>query len=515
MRKNLAIVAGVVAGTCFPGTAFAQEEISVSDQEPAVFVGAVQVTGASAVGLEIFGPVIEEMIGRKIPESELSTIARAIADAARANGYIFATAYVPPQEIRTGIVKVAFDAGAIDEVRVVGSDNARVRALLDILRGPAPRKDAMERQILLIDDVPGIRLKDTNYAREDGKGVLTVIVEERRERAFAAIDNSGSPSFGPVRLRLSYQLAGVLADDDVLAIQAVSTIAQPTELFYESLRYTKQVDNRGTKIGFSAGGGRTEAGGAAAAYDLVGRTVTASVFAGTPILRTKAQSLWVNVELGHQRITLERAGADALRDAVTTIALSFNGSAKWLGGRLTSGFGVVQGLNLFEPTAKGEPLSSRRDADGTFTRLESYATWFGPLQRDLNLKLSFTAQAAWEPLLTGQSFSAGGTHIGRGYNFSEIRGDRGVSALAELRANIPGLPDAVDWAHAYLFVDGAYVDFIDRASTRDTLASTGGGVRAGLGKLELGLEGALPLDGARAASGKRSVKWNLVAGLAF
>ena len=77
----------------------------------AVMVGAVQIEGLEILSPTQFSSVVDSFIGQELDTSGLERLARAIADRARDEGLVFASAMVPPQSIRMGVVRVQLDEG--------------------------------------------------------------------------------------------------------------------------------------------------------------------------------------------------------------------------------------------------------------------------------------------------------------------------------------------------------------------------------------------------------------------
>ncbi|MBW6533356.1 ShlB/FhaC/HecB family hemolysin secretion/activation protein, partial [Sphingomonas sp. RRHST34] len=135
-------------------------------------VRAVHVLGAEGVPESAYAAAVTPVIGRALDRAALATLAGQVAGAVRARGYPFATASVAAQPMTDGVLAVEVELGRIDAVRVIGArseaaDTLLVHALTG--RGAVTQK-MLERALLLVGDVPGIRVTDTRYVRQDGFG---------------------------------------------------------------------------------------------------------------------------------------------------------------------------------------------------------------------------------------------------------------------------------------------------------------------------------------------------------
>lgn len=477
-----------------------------------VMVGAINVEGGPQIPRAIFAPVIERFMGQRAGAVELQAIARAIADIARAQGYVFASAMIPAQDVAAGTVTVRLDPGAVGEVRISGSSSERLRRTLDLIRGPAVQKSVLERQLLLAGDIPGIVVETTRYAREPGGPVLIVEVREDRVAGSAALDNYGSREIGPARARLRVDLTGLL-DGDNLTVQAVATPLQPKELGYVSARYTATLDNHGTQLGVAASAGRTQPdyGNGVAVQ---GDSRYAAVFASHPLLRSNRASVWANAELAYLNVRQQTNGTLRQRDEIVTATLGLSGTGKVAGGRLWGGLSWVQGLGFAGTTREGDPMASRADGSARFAKASLWLDWKRPIAEQVSLRLAANAQLANRPLLAAQELGIGGPGFGRAYDFSERFGDNGVLGMAELREQW-SKSLGFDWVQLYQFIDGGYVTNLRGGFGSGTRVSAGAGVRAGIGKTSFGAELALPLGDPRDATGDRSPRVNLTVGQDF
>lgn len=485
---------------------------AVSAAKSGLFVGAVNVEGARTIPLAAFTPVIEPFLGKIASVDDLQALARAVADAARARGYIFASALVPEQIVDTGTVTVRLDEGAVDRVVITGSDNRKLEAILGQIPGPAVRRDTFERQLLLASDIPGMSIYSTRYVRAADGATLFVDVRDDRASGSAGLDNFGSRELGPARLRLRLDLTGLLEDGDQLVTQLVVTPLQPKELAFGSVRYTIGVGASGTQVGAAASAGRIKPGGARIAGRISGNSLYGAAFVNHSLWRSARSNLWVNTELAHLRVEQTFDGRLEQQDEITAVTLSLLASTKFAGSRLWGGVGVVQGL---DGTREGDRAASRRDGSSLFTKAVFWVNWTGNLTRQLSLRVAGNGQIANRPLLAAQEIGVGGPGFGRGYDFSERFGDSGALGLIELRQQFDKLIPGVDSVQIYQFADGGYVENIGGGFGDGKRWSAGAGLRAALGKTNVGVELAFPLNAPREESANYAPRLNLTVGHDF
>lgn len=471
-----------------------------------VTVGAIVLTGLSVLRPADFADVVERRIGRTLSPADLAELADAVAARARARGLVLASATVPQQPVAAGVLRVEVDEGRVDEIRLDGPDNAAVRAALAPLVGPAPVTfAALERRLLIAGDVDGVWIRGTRLVREGRRNVLEVRIGIDRFSALLALDNSGSRPIGPIQADLVARAAHLFADDDILTFSGVVTPTQPDEFGFARLRYGKRVSPNGTELSASLGVSRTHPGAYLRSRDIHGRSWTAALGVLHPILRRRTESLWLEGSFGVRRTRQERADVLARRDRLTVARVGVYGFSDVPGGRLRASATLSQGLDLFDPTRRGDRLSSRRDADSTFTSLALTADWTGPVLPDVTARVAAATQLATQPLLVSEETGIGGGSFLRAYDYSERGGDQGTMGSAELRwAPAPKI-GPVRRPVLYAFVDGGRVTNLRGGFGGGSLFSTGGGVRMDIADLlsaDVGV--AVPLSGERYDSGDRS-----------
>jgi hemolysin activation/secretion protein len=497
-----------------PTAVLAPEPVATVDPGQ-VQIGAIFVDGLSALSQADFADIAESYAGQTLDNEGLRALARQIADRARSKGYIFASAAIPAQQLNIGVLRVTLDEGRIDEVRITGGRNRRVKELLESLRGPSVRKEVVERRLLLATDVPGIEIPATRYQRENGKGVLIVELKHRRTQGRAVLDNYGDPSFGPVRLRLETELAGLLDSDDALASYVTATPAQPRELTYVAHRYANVLTKNGLELALTASAGRTRNSDRASSFGSSGRSRSGAAALSAPLLRAGAGSLWVSGEFAYLNVVQDFFGFGIQRDDIATATITAWGNVRVGKSRIRGGVALTRGLDVLGATEANDPRASRPDASGRFTKANAWVNWTGSIAKKTSLRLAASGQIANGPLLSPQEIGIGGPGFGRGYDFSERSGDDGVLGSAELRQNFDAPAKWLGWAQLYGFVDGGHVGNLQRGFGGGTLLSGGGGIRAGKGNAEFGLEVAAPINADRFETQDRSPKVNLIVSYGF
>lgn len=474
-------------------------------------IGAVVLRGLESLKPADFADTLANWVGRTVTPSELAELATAVAERARGRGLVFASAWISAQQLENGILVVRVDEGRIDEIRFDGPEHAGVRAALTPLINRQPvRVGELERRLLVAGDIDGVWIRSSRFVRERGKGVLVVKLSRDRISGRAMLTNDGTKPIGPEQMTLEVDFNALLASDDALTLTWSETVFQPDELQFGRIRYQKRIGRGGTEVAITASGSVAKPGAYLRPFEIRSSSwyVGASIL--KPLWRRRSTSLWFEGELGMRNLLQWRAGRHVRDDRVVAARGTLSGYTEVAGGRLRVSTTLSQGLGILDATKTGDPLASRRDADGTFTSLSAWADWSRNLAGDLSVRVAMLSQLSSRPLLTAEEIGLGGTGFLRGYDWSERSGDQGAMGMAELRYRIDRPLGLGKRAQVYAFVDAGRVSNLEGGYGSGALASVGGGVRTDLTwSLGANLEVAVPLSGPRYETGDRTPRINL------
>jgi hemolysin activation/secretion protein len=487
-----------------PSITIARPQAGFSDIEQSIVVGAIRVQGATTFPPSAFAHAIEPYVGRTLAPADLQALASDVADVARSKGYGLATAWIPQQRVASGVLTVMLDEGRIEDIQVVGNALVVRRSLAPLIRGGPVRTAELERQLLIAGDAAGVRIGKVRLDRRGDRNVLVVEAVQKRVETRAYVDNWGSSTVGPVRARLSVDFNGLLSGDDQLTVGGVVTPLQPKEFALVRAAYTKPIGFGGTEIGFGGYYAYSEPGGVLSGRNIDGRSVEAEASIRHPLVRSRSGSLWGSADLRLRDASQKIDGIKARDDRLVIAGANLFAVQQIPNGRLRGRLGASRGLGILDATRRSDPLASRTDAGGKFTKLEAWAEYEQQLGHELSLLVQTEGQVADRPLLSSEEMGLGGRSFGRAWDYREFSGDRGVAGSVELRYDIESLPRPIWMVQPYLYADAGKVSNDRGGGGGGSLASAGGGVRIWLhGGLEAGVEAAFPLtDGFDPAAGR-------------
>ena len=466
----------------------------------------IVVHGNDSVAADDFTAATRSFVGRTLSPDDLRALAGAVAGVARAQGLVFATAAIDPQPVADGTLIVTLDEGRVDAVRSIGTSSAAAdRILATLVTHRAVTRHELERVLLLVGDLPGIRIKDTRYMRQDGFGILLVTIDDTRLTSFLELDNRGTREIGPLRGVGLVNIRGALTAGDELGLVTALTPIDPHEFVFLSGRYATPIGDGGSAASISAFYGRTRAGGDFTDLALIGNSYGLGIGYSAVLDRTRQHSLWLDIDLHALASDQSATGYRFRDDRLTVLSGTLRTARLVAGGTLNLSIQANAGLPVPGATHEGDPLASRPDGDARYVTGDFQADWTHKLAGPFSIALASYAQVASRPLLATAEISLGGPAFGRAYDYSERTGDEGVLGSAELRIDLAkAFAPTAQRVTFYAFGDGGVVTNLRDGVGGGSLASGGAGLRVGQGHVDAGFEVAIPITDARLDTGTRA-----------
>lgn len=473
-------------------------------EERALFtLAAVRIEGGSPLASGDIDVAYQDRLGKPISQAGLVALAGEISKLHRDAGYHLTRAIIPPQDIKGGIVSIRIITGTVAELVVQGDEANRFgtrRMLAPITEETPARLATLERQLLLVNDLPGVRVKDTTL-EEIGSGSgrfrLTVILDSWSVFVAAGIDNGASNAVGPWQAYFGAALNSLLIPGDTLAVNLSSVPGSTQELRYGRISYDAPLGSDWMRAGVSASRSVVWPGDLRR-FDRV-RTDAENLEARATVvaLQTQRHSLSLTASFGISNIVEESVFGINYRDRLRIASLSADYRLRddWQGTTYAT-LALRKGLGIDGASRRYDPRLSRFDGSGDFYVVQGALTRYQGLGDNWSMKLAASGQVSSEALLISQQFYLGGGAFGRAFQSGWLAGDNGIAGSAELRYDYrPGLSFLKN-VQLFGFVEGGAVR--SYAAPKDivqSLSAAGGGVRLQLNdSVEAGITVAAPLS---------------------
>ena len=453
----------------------------------------VRFRGNTLFDAERLRAVLGEAADQPQDMAGLQQLANRISQFYRDNGYPFARALLPAQDLGSGVLTIEVVEGNYDRVYTSGPERLanELQPWLTPLEPDTPIASApLERRLLLLGDLPGVAATPVmRPGRRTGTGELEVEVRPtQRVTGLVGADNHGSRYSGEYRGRTRINMNRLARIGDELSLTALYS---SEDTWLGNLRYE-------SPIGVS--GLRGALGYAHTDYTLgqgfEGYTGTADVYSAElyyPLLRRQQGNVSVSARYQYKELDDEVEFADYRRATEShglPLSLEFDARDALGQGGITFGALTLTPGKL-ERSAPGMPNS-----DYGFTKTTLDVARLQALGNGFEVYARINAQ--WsdrDDLDSSESFNLGGPNSVRAYPVGEGSDRRGWLAQFELRYN------AGRGFAPYAFYDaGRTPDGGEDPGEARELAGAGVGLRYRAGDFTLNVASAWKTQGGDAQS---------------
>lgn len=507
-----------------PSIQFTSQRPPANADQIVFTLSGVEIVGATLYSEDEFSGVIGERMGAEISLAQVYDIAGEIQALYRNDDYIFTRVIVPAQEIEGGRVKIEVVEAVIESITIeepAGSIGPVINLAEEMLSGligrPNPTGMALERALLVINDIPGIvratAVPQPGPSGDRGALALFVNVERRALEAIIYGDNRQTSSIGRGIFGGTVKLNGYSSWGDTTAVSYFNSFGYASDGFGKDdgigdfdERNTLQVEHSryltadGLRLLAQGLYSRSRPGDELADVGIEGEQILVDIGLEYPLYQTRLTTLHGTIGgyYLNSQIDVSNGALQVTRDRIRHLYAKLEGVDRDSLGYSKATVELRQGLKILNASEIGkEPLLSRNDGRADFTVVQVSAERLLQFTDEFSFLAKASGQYAFTPLLASQEFEIGGLSFGRGFDPSELTGDHGVGVSGEARYRTrfggAGLPVT---AEGYAFVDYGHIWNVgEGVPDKGDLFTAGAGVRLFLPeKFVLGLEVAFPLD---------------------
>ncbi|MEH1839985.1 MAG: ShlB/FhaC/HecB family hemolysin secretion/activation protein [Nostoc sp.] len=476
-----------------------------------IVVERFEVIGSTVFSREELAKATAEFTKRPISLTQVYQARSKITDLYVQNGYITSGAYIPPQTIQSGVVKIQVVEGKLEDIQVTGTRRLNpnyVRSRLAIATSaPLNRQRLLEAlQLLQINPLIKNVSAELTAGSRTGTSLLEVKISEAKTFSSPIIlDNGRSPSVGSFRRGLRLNEANLLGLGDSLSLGYTNT--DGSNSFDAS--YTLPLNPRNGTLSFNYG--TTSSNVIEPAFKILDIESASRYYELTfrqPIVQTPTQEFALGLTASRRESDISwilqrqnpatppsvlSPGSDG-QGRTRVSALRF--FQEWTNRNsreviaLRSQFSL--GLDVLNATVNQDPPDSR------FFAWQGQAQWVRLLAPQTLLLLRLNTQLASRALLPIEQIGLGGQDSVRGYRQDYLLTDNGIFASAEVQVPILRLPQIDSTLQVVPFVDfGAGWNSYGKDNPdpdHNTLAAVGLGLRWSQGdRFTVRLDWGIPL----------------------
>ncbi|MBW4474492.1 MAG: ShlB/FhaC/HecB family hemolysin secretion/activation protein [Stenomitos rutilans HA7619-LM2] len=449
------------------------------------------VVGSTVFNQQDFDKITRDYTKRPLSLPELFEVRTKVTELYVKAGYITSGAFIPPQALEGGVVKIQVNEGGLEAIKVTGNRHLNanyVRSRLAIATTkPLNQKRLLEAlQLLQLNPLIKTVSAELSAGTKPGDNLLEVnITEATIWDAQISLDNGRTPSVGTFRRRVQLTNADLLGLGDSLSLAYTNTDGSNAL----DASYTIPFNPRNGTL--SLNGGFAFSRVIEPPFDVLDINSNSNYIELTvrqPLLQTVTQEFALGLTASHREsgatllggeIPFPSIGADSEGKTRITALRFFQeyirrNQAEVLAFRSQFSFG----LSALNATINPAP------PDGNFFSWRGQAQYVRLLAPDTLLLLRGDIQLADRPLVPLEQFGIGGQDSVRGYRQDQLFTDSGLFASAEVRIPIlrlPNLDHAVLQLTPFVDIGHGFNQSNGTNPSPNTLVSVGLGLRFQIG----------------------------------
>ncbi|MEH2035281.1 MAG: ShlB/FhaC/HecB family hemolysin secretion/activation protein [Nostoc sp.] len=472
-----------------------------------IVVERFEVVGSTVFSAQELALATAEFTKRPISLTEVYQARSKITELYVKNGYITSGAYIPPQTIQSGVLKIQVVEGKLEDIQVTGTRRLNpnyVRSRLAIATSPPLNRQRLLEALQLLQLNPLIQNVTAELSAGSRTGTSLLEVKISEAKTFSGqivLDNGRSPSVGSFRRGLRLNEANLLGLGDGLSVGYTNT--DGSNSFDAS--YTLPLNPRNGTLTFNYG--TTSSNVIEPPFDFLDIESASRYYELTfrqPIIQTPTQEFALGLTASRRESDisslLQREGVPASElspgadDEGRTRVSALRFFQEWTSRNsreviaLRSQFSL--GIDVLNATVNQDAPDSR------FFAWQGQAQWARLLAPETLLLLRLNTQLASTKLLPIEQFGIGGQDSIRGYRQDYLLTDNGTFVSAEVQVPILRLPQINSILQVIPFVDfgvGWNTSGQDNPD-RNTLAAVGLGLRWAQGdRFTVRLDWGIPL----------------------
>jgi hemolysin activation/secretion protein len=405
---------------------------------------AFRFVGNQLLSAEQLAPALTEFIGRELDFAGLQRATDAVAAAYREAGWI-ARVYLPEQDVSTGVITLEVVEARFGGVRFEGPASKRVtRSEIEAYfkqqqqTGVPLNADALDRALLLADDLPGVSMAGTlTPGATDGETALVVqTTDEPLIYGDVGLDNTGARSTGSNRVTANLNINSPGHRGELVSLNLLHTQGSD----YSRVAMTVPDGYNGLRLGFSTSYMAykvIDGTDSIKALKIQGSSSSVGMDWSYPLVRSRMHNLYFSGGLENKAFynddinktsTDKKSYADYETDSLR-MSLSGNSFDELGGGGANSASAQLLWGRLTSMRAHKQIDTIGVD----YNKLSYSASRQQTITAEHSLLVSLQGQHATQALDSSERFYVGGAQTVRAYPVSELGGERGQVLTAEWR----------------------------------------------------------------------------------
>lgn len=395
---------------------------------------------------------LKPYIGKKLNVGQLYGALNLIDDMYKKNGNVVVKIFFPKQDITDGLIIIKVIEGKIDDsedsISISGKDlrinqEYVIKIVKNIVEpGSVLNKKNLERAILIISDMPGIKAATTlkKGTRKDSTKVILETTEGNLYNPYVTFDNTGSGYTGYYKGVVAIDIKDISGYGDEFQAKYTSS-SGAGDLQFLSLAYSSSVLYSGLRAGVKTDILSYELGKEFKSLNLEGSSSNYSVYLTYPICRSTQTNITTKLSYDASNLEDKASGVTTSKKSLDVISASVlaNHSDQVLTGGYSYGeITYVRGNNNIKDltTYTIDQAATGARTDGDFQKVSFNASRIQRGSDKMFIVGSLSGQYSFSNLDSSQKFQLGGAYGVRAYPSGEGSGDHALKATLEARYNL-------------------------------------------------------------------------------
>ena len=391
-----------------------------------------------------YSKILAKYENRHVSIAELNELCKILTQSLRADGYLAAYVYLPPQTLAEGgTLRLAVLPGRYGQINIVNESSLPTEVargyLAGLKQGQIVRSLSLETAMQKLTSLGGIKVMGMLAAgATTGTTDLTVRIKKdsvAHEVLYA--ENYGTTNAG----RYRYGLQGDVQVPKLASAFNYAVVMSNGGQHNYNLNYSQRLGRSGTKLGLNISRGDYELGGAYRFLQAQGKVDTFSVNGSTPIYNGGRDSLNLSYGFNYHLIEDEQKIFNInMQKHSHSFFAGVNGANKR--GKAAFDYGITGywgrlGFDNFY----SKLVYGGSDTEGSFAKTVFNASYLQTFDRHFDMLLKYTGQMATSNLDGSEEIVLGGINGVRAYPTGIGSGDEGYVANLEFRyhTQVPGL----------------------------------------------------------------------------
>jgi len=427
-----------------------------SDVPATLFVNAFVVEGSTIFSPEDFAKVTAPFTGRELSFIELLLVRTQVTQLYVSQGYVTSGAFIPPQILEGGVIKIQVIEGSLEDINVTGTQRLQRNYVRNRIRLAADTPLNGSRllrglQMLQLDPLIATISADLQTGVRPGTSRLQVQVTEADTLSVTPlIDNGRSPSVGSFRRQVDVNQSNLTGLGDRFRLNYTNTDGSNGI----DSSYTMPLNPRNGTLRLAYGttwSSIIAPNSFKTALDIDANSRYYDVSYRQPLFQSPTEEFALSLSASRQESRARpfpSLGADKDgRTRVSTLRFSQEWTRRSSRQVLAARSQFSLGLNLLNSTISDTAPDSR------FLAWRGQGQWVRLLSPDSLLIVQTDVQLSGDSLVPLEQFGLGGQETVRGYRQDVLLTDNGALLSTELRLPILRVPEIKGILQLIPFID--------------------------------------------------------------